>query len=347
MRILIVGTLPPPICGTTVSLQHLLRDLERHNVSVAVINTGGIRGMRLIGCWRLCLVLMRLMRQSCKNDVVTLHLNPYAVPLLGIVAYAGCRLAKTRLLIRLFGGACFSEFHGIQGWLMRWVISHCDYYLAQTRAQVDSARALGIAHVRWYPTSRPQLLKMPVMRETCQRFVYVGWVCESKGIPEILGAGRGLAAEGIQVDVYGPFRDGVTEADFSGQHIVRYRGVIPAGKATETIAQYDALLLPTHWEGEGYPGVILEAYQAGLPVIATRWRTIPEIVDDTSGILISPSSADELSAAIKALASNNELYAQLQHGAREKARSFSTTTWTDDFVECCHDLVVKSGKRSL
>ena len=338
-RILMVGTLPPPVCGTTVSLQHLLTDLPRHDVDVTVIDTGGIRGSGLLGCWHLCVVVARLFRQSFNHDVVALHLNPYAVPLLGIIAYVGCRFSKARLLIRLFGGACFSEFHGIHGLLFRWVIDHCDIYLAQTKAQVDSAKALGVDHVRWYPTSRPIASNLCAIGKSCRRFLFVGWVCESKGISEIIRAGCQLKSDEIQIDVYGPFRNGANESDFDGQDVVRYRGVIPAGKAMDTIAEYDALLLPTHWEGEGYPGVILEAYQSGKPVITTRWRRIPEIVDISCGILITPGNADELLAAVETLAADNGLYAELQKGAREKAILFSTTVWTDFFVKCCRDLI--------
>ena len=62
--------------------------------------------------------------------------------------------------------------------------------------------------------------------------------------------------------------------------IARYCGAVSPGDVPEIIRQHDLLLLPTYWESEGYPGVILEAMQCGRPVIATRWAGIPEVVEE-------------------------------------------------------------------
>jgi len=102
---------------------------------------------------------------------------------------------------------------------------------------------------------------------------------------------------------------------------------------------YDALLFPTYWQGEGIPGVVLEAFQAGLPVITTDWRSIPELVDDSCGILVPPRDVDALEAAMQQLVSDSELYQQLSGGALRKASEFSAERWTAEFVRYCRSLL--------
>jgi glycosyltransferase involved in cell wall biosynthesis len=58
-------------------------------------------------------------------------------------------------------------------------------------------------------------------------------------------------------------------------------------------------------EALGY--VLLEAGQAGLPIIASSVGGIPEIIEDMkSGILVSPKEPEEIKKAIEFLLANPE-----------------------------------------
>jgi glycosyltransferase involved in cell wall biosynthesis len=124
-----------------------------------------------------------------------------------------------------------------------------------------------------------------------------------------------------------------------GNGVVCYKGVLTSDQVYKELFNYDALILPTFYEGEGYPGVIIEAYSHGIPVIATRWRSIPEIVTDETGILIPTHSAEALGQAINLLHTDNALYMSLKRGALSKRTEFSDSYWTDRFVEWCEKLI--------
>src|SRR6185437_7035984 len=67
--------------------------------------------------------------------------------------------------------------------------------------------------------------------------------------------------------------------------------------ASEYLKAFSAFVLPSI--KEGLPYTILEAGQAGLPVIATPVGGIPEIVEDMrSGILVQAKNQRELAHAI-------------------------------------------------
>jgi len=99
-----------------------------------------------------------------------------------------------------------------------------------------------------------------------------------------------------------------------GDARLAYRGVLDNAEVGERLWEYDALVLPTRWPGEGYPAVILEAFAHGLPVITTRWQSIPDIVDDGCGILVEPEDASQFASMLNRLHRNPELYARLQQG---------------------------------
>jgi glycosyltransferase involved in cell wall biosynthesis len=103
--------------------------------------------------------------------------------------------------------------------------------------------------------------------------------------------------------------------------------------------------MPSLATTEGYPGSILEAFAAGLPVIASRIGGIPEIVDGTAGILVEPGDVDGLRGAMRRLASDRELFGRLRGAAAERAREFSTERWGGEFVACCRQLLTARAAR--
>jgi glycosyltransferase involved in cell wall biosynthesis len=65
----------------------------------------------------------------------------------------------------------------------------------------------------------------------------------------------------------------------------------------------DLMVLPSHWEGFGL--VLLEAMEAGIPVVGTRVGAIPEVVaEDETGLIVPPRDADALATALVRLLEN-------------------------------------------
>ena len=65
---------------------------------------------------------------------------------------------------------------------------------------------------------------------------------------------------------------------------VNYRGVVDYDKSVEVLKYYFALLFPTRFYTEGIPGTIIDAYAAGIPVIASKWESYSDIINDRTGI---------------------------------------------------------------
>lgn len=63
---------------------------------------------------------------------------------------------------------------------------------------------------------------------------------------------------------------------------------------------------------------ILEAALAGLPVVASNVGGIPEIVDETTGVLVDPGDADGFASALEGLIASRDLRLQMGSAGRAK-----------------------------
>jgi len=346
LRILLIGPLPPPIGGTRVSFRILVDALARRpDVEIRVISLPPARRNTLRAVGHFTSQIVRMLRHAPRSDVIALHCGVSAIPVRAPATSMVSRMFGKPLIIRTFGG---EELRNDSGYprcdRILTALGKADLYLGQTQEQVQQARSQRIARVEWFPTSRSMLPMNDNPTEPerpCRRFVFVSHVKETKGIRELIAAGERFGDD-VSVDVYGPFREGMTKDVFAGCQVVRYRGVIPLDKVMEVLREHDALLLPTYHSGEGYPGIIIEAYAAGLPVICTRWRRLTEIVDHSCGILIEPRDAEALYDAMNSLLNDPQLYARLRRGVLEKQKLFDAEVWVERFVQYCRDLARNS-----
>lgn len=96
--------------------------------------------------------------------------------------------------------------------------------------------------------------------------------------------------------------------------------------------EVDALLFPSRSEGFGL--VVVEAMACGLPVVATRGSSLVEVVTDgVAGTLCAQDDARAFAAAIRALASNVDMYTLRARAARDLVmQRFSLASMIDRYI---------------
>ncbi|MBU0638909.1 MAG: glycosyltransferase family 4 protein [Planctomycetes bacterium] len=345
LTLLLIGSLPPPIGGGTVMMMHLVDGLAgRDDITLNVVNTTGVRGGALRGILRLFKVVWQISRGVRRADVVGLHVAPLGLPFIGPIVLVLCRWGGKPLILRKFGGRDYRDFGPIRRALSRWAVRNAALYLPETKALLEAAQEDGIPRVQWLPNYRPMAELEPGNPRSprCRRFVFLSQLKVSKGIQETIAAGERLPEDAL-VDVYGPFCDGLTEEMFAGLKRVHYKGVVQPEDVIGILRRYDALLLPTYWVGEGYPGIVLEAFSAGLPVISTKWKSVPDLIDDTCGLLVEPRDADQLFEAMNRFVQDDELYARVCRGVPAKRARFDTKTIVRDYIGYCRTLAAAAG----
>jgi len=87
-----------------------------------------------------------------------------------------------------------------------------------------------------------------------------------------------------------------------------------------------AVLFPSLYEGFGLP--VLEAMQLGTPVISSTEGSVPEVAG-RAALLVDPYDTGALRKAITAVASDQDLCAQLADAGLKQATRFSPETYRE------------------
>ena len=125
-------------------------------------------------------------------------------------------------------------------------------------------------------------------------FLFLGRLSAEKGLDTLLHAWRGGASLGkLLVVGDGPQGEELRRDAPPG---VEFRGAVVAAEVPGILRRARALMIPSRWY-EASPRTIIEAYAAGVPVVASRIGALPEAVNDgTSGYLAGPEDPADWAA---------------------------------------------------
>jgi len=98
------------------------------------------------------------------------------------------------------------------------------------------------------------------------------------------------------------------------------------------LAALDLFILPSNKEGIG--GILIDAMEQKVPIIASRVGGIPEIVhNEKNGILIDPKSPDQLKAAILRLHASEQQRRALGSQGYKLAKNFTANVMAQKYLD--------------
>jgi glycosyltransferase involved in cell wall biosynthesis len=298
--------------GAPVAFKNFVADVVRRDIPYRLIDTRKFSGP-LQALFNLVWLHVQLWVSLPGARAVMFNAARRGVVDLGPWVFAMCALFGAKFYLRPFGGDFDDMCARAPSWhryILRRSILRADILFLETPALV--ARFTGtVPRVVPFPNARPRPEHVAERRTFARRFVFLSHVSAEKGAGVLLDAAETLGNT-FTVHLYGPIQDATLgeRVRTSG----RYRGVVAPGDVLTVLRDYDMLVLPTFAPHEGLPGVILEAYSIGMPVIATRWRALPDIVEEgVGGLLVAPRVADALASAMRSI--DEALHARLSAGA--------------------------------
>jgi glycosyltransferase involved in cell wall biosynthesis len=143
----------------------------------------------------------------------------------------------------------------------------------------------------------------------CFRLLYLGLCVREKGLYDAVEAVREANRSGVarfKLTVVGSFGQPAEQVEFEklcarpdAREEVEYLGFVTNETKMRLLQDSDCLLFPTYYSAESFGLVLLEAMAHGLPVIATTFRMIPELLPAGYPGLIAPRAPEQIAARLR------------------------------------------------
>ena len=117
---------------------------------------------------------------------------------------------------------------------------------------------------------------------------------------------------------------------------ISYKGILePKGNSIyEILSNYDLMVFLTYYQGEGFPGALLDSYISGVPVIASDWKYNSEIIKEgETGKLFISQDIDDLTDKLEFMINNPDLIYQMKRNCLEEARKYNADFVIDSFIK--------------
>lgn len=333
-KLLLIGPLsnknnPTKTGGEVILFELLLAEIRKKNIEFDVIDTLKENyPHKVIAFFSASLQLVKKFKNY---DFIILQATNTSLVFLGPIIVFLSKCLKRKIIIRKSAGNMKMEYQSsnfFKKMLIKYVLRNTNANFFETKYLVEYFNGFN-KNTYWFPNVRQKVTIPKLPRNFKKRFIYIGTINEEKGIDEIIAI-AGQLDVGYTLDLYGPILESKYTAELFQQNKVNYRGSLKPTDVMGVLDSYDVLILPSH--REGYPGVIIEAFSLGIPVIATKLQGISEMVEDgMNGLLIDVKSSAQLKNAIESI--NYETYAVLSENALKSFSNFNSEEQTNLFLK--------------
>ena len=319
-----------------------------------------VRELRPLADLRALWALWRLFKKG-DHDIVHTHTSKA-----GLVGRLAARLAGVPVIIHTPHGHVFYGYFGplltrVFIWLERWAAGFSDRIITLTARGAQDHIDFGIAASEKFVVIHSGVdFSLADAEGPRREAVRCGLGIPSDGLViGTLGRLTAIKAQNILVEAFAQVNAKVDDAwlllvgdgeerealltlarrldvedrlVFAGWH----REIYPMLEAMDIFA------LPSLNEGMGK--ALVEAMYAGLPCVATRVGGIPELIgDEEVGLLVEPSSPQELAAALCRLASDGEWRSRMGQAARCRASKYGVDQMVAEIEALYEEVLAEKG----
>ncbi len=338
-KILILAQVPPPHHGQAVMQSHLVSAswswcAKKHiplNFSSAIEDVGKFKLSKLFTLLR---VVVAVLLERAKGPIDLLFFppsGPHRIPFWrDVIILLLTRKAARKILFQFHAGGFDqlpSLLSGVERWLASRAYGHADTAIVLLPGLAREVAWISPKRVVIVPNGIEDRCGVPVSRQDVGvvTILFVGTVSGKKGVLDLLYASQILQEEGrkFRVRIVGGFSSMVFQQEATAlreklrlQSIVEFTGEKHGEEKWEEYRGADVFCFPSV-ETENVPVVLLEAMQAALPVVASRWRSIPDLViHGENGLLYAAADPRDLAAQLRTLLEDARMRVSLGKNGR-------------------------------
>ena len=242
---------------------------------------------------------------------------------------------KRKIVLWVIGGDLHLEVE--KGRYRVDVLKSLQYLLVEGQAMKDALCGQGVENVKVMPNFKDISLFSPLHCHTpytpskVLRLVFFSRIMPDKGCDLILDLAHKLNERGYKdkfvIDFYGPIAPDYSKRFSSILDTlpnVHYQGTLDllSGAGYVTLASYHLTLFPTFWSGEGFPGVIVDSFISGLPILSSDWGLNKELVDKETGFVVPAHNTTDMLSIVSDVINGGIDLEPLAQTARQRATNY-------------------------
>ena len=368
-RVMVVGaTSNHIITGLSVAFDTFLDGMQERSIEYLLIDTSVGTSLKRAGVFSfrrmsgVLVILLKVLFNLPRSNIVYVTMGSSLLGFIrDLIIIFMTAVFKRKLIFHLHGGG-FHDFYISSSSFLRFVIRnslcHVDRIIVLgelLKNQFDFISKKKRPDIIIVPNGLPFKTSRKIINKTISknkpiRLLYLSNMIPSKGYMHVLEACKILKKKKINFvcEFAGEFMSTGASSDSVEPDLAKtiffktimnnnldseisYHGVVRGINKKNLFLNTDIFLLPTHYNGEGQPISIIEALYYGLPVISTRFRGIPEQIDDKqNGILLEIPNAKNIVNAIEQIINSPENY---EYMSKEAYNSFKLKFTREQYLD--------------
>lgn len=358
LHVVAVGQTPPPYGGQAIMIENMLlgryERLRFHRVRMAfsrdMDEVGRVSFAKLL---HLPALIARIAWARWRSGSRVLYYPPAGPDLIPFYRDVAILLATRWMFERTVFhfhaggiGELYDRLSPIGRGLYRLAYRGVDLAILLSPLSPPDDVALGARHRAIVPYGIPDYAAQrrfsvdeatPEVRAGPPRILFVAVHRESKGLDVLLDAADELIRRGVdfRLECLGRFVSADYEVRVRGRvrgelaRRVQFAGVRTGADKWAAFERADLLCLPSFFESETLGLVVIEAMQFGLPVVATRWRGIPFVVQPgRTGELVPIRDSAALADALETQIQDAKLRERMgANGRKRYLAEFTMDRW--------------------
>ncbi len=343
LRILVVGQTPPPICGQALMIKNLLdgdyRNIElfhvRMNFSHELDSAGKFRFAKLVELVRVAAKIYHY-KLIYKPDVLYYPPSgPRFFPVIRDIVILGLTRWLFKITVFHFHAGGLSEYfqrmNPLFGSILRFAFVNPDLAIYTSNSAPRDGLSLGCKHENIIANGIPDAAGDYIFRSlaaiTRVHILFVAFLCEDKGVLIAIHAVLELLKAGYDIELTCLGKWESVELQMRAMASIEppfeahfnFPGVIVGDDKWQYYRNAEIFIFPSYYHSETFGIVLLEAMSFSLPVVASRWRGIPDVVEEGScALLCEPKDIAGCRNALERLVKDASLREKMGRKSRER-----------------------------